>query len=132
MIDVWAELSKVYNMENIPDEAMSIIGDVMLAWSDEQDAISRYAVKSLIEVWHSGDTGNVEGLLKMIDALPSQPPHEGMASTQPEIIRCKDCKYQNRGKNECESWNLCNYRPWLHIPTDDEHYCGYAERREDG
>ena len=43
MIDVWAELSKVYNMKGIPDEAMSIIGDVMLAWSDEQDTISRQA-----------------------------------------------------------------------------------------
>jgi hypothetical protein len=48
---------------------------------------------------------------------------------QSEIIRCKDCRYQDKGSNESESWNLCGYRPWLHVPTEDEHYCGYAKRR---
>ena len=55
----------------------------------------------------------------------------GLPSAQPEIIRCRDCRYQYKGCNESESWNVCGYRPWLHVPTDDEHYCGYAERRAD-
>ena len=29
--DIWDKLSEVYNMENVPDAALSIIGDVMLA-----------------------------------------------------------------------------------------------------
>ena len=37
-MNIWDELSKVYNMPGIPDEAMSIIGDVMLAWSESQGA----------------------------------------------------------------------------------------------
>ena len=53
------------------------------------------------------------------------------ASAQPEIIRCKDCQYQSKGQNECETWNLCGYRPWQYTPTTDEHFCGYAERREE-
>lgn len=56
---------------------------------------------------------------------------EQMLSAQPEIIRCKDCRFQDKGRNESEYWNLCGYRPWLHVPTEDEHYCGYAERRTD-
>ena len=54
---------------------------------------------------------------------------EELPSVQPEIIRCKDCRFQDKGLNESESWNLCGYRPWLHVPTEDEHYCGYAKRR---
>lgn len=49
-----------------------------------------------------------------------------------EIIRCKDCKYQDKGRNECETWNLCGYRPWQYMPITDDHFCGYAERRTDG
>lgn len=47
-----------------------------------------------------------------------------------EVVRCRDCKYQNKGENESESWNLCGYRPWLYIPTSDDHFCGYGERGE--
>lgn len=57
---------------------------------------------------------------------------EEVPTAEPQIIRCKYCKYQNKGQNESESWNLCGYRPWLYIPTNDDHFCGYAERRQDG
>ena len=64
---------------------------------------------------------------------------------QPEIIYCKDCKHWRRQTNYqgsplpfgfCESDDM-----WLslsgetyeveNIDTDDDFYCGYAERRED-
>ena len=32
----WDALSKVYNMPNVPDEAIEIIGDVMLALHDDE------------------------------------------------------------------------------------------------
>ena len=48
-----------------------------------------------------------------------------------ELIRCKNCMYQKKGENEEEAWNLCGYRPWMYTPIDDEHFCGYAERRQD-
>ena len=57
---------------------------------------------------------------------------EQLPATQPQpVVRCKACRFQDKGRNESESWNLCGYRPWLHVPTEDEHYCGYAERRTD-
>ncbi len=47
-----------------------------------------------------------------------------------EVVRCKDCKYQNKGQNECESWNLCEYRSWLYFPVNDDDYCSKGERNE--
>ena len=47
------------------------------------------------------------------------------------VVRCRYCKYQNKGENESESWNLCMFRPWLYIPTSDNHFCGYGERGEE-
>ena len=66
-------------------------------------------------------------------------------SAQPKIIHCKDCKHWRQNTNYqgvplsfgfCESDDM-----WLslygetydvsHIDTDDDFYCGYAERRTD-
>lgn len=47
-----------------------------------------------------------------------------------EVVRCKYCKYQDKGENDCEAWNLCGYRPWLHIPTEDDAFCSKGERKD--
>lgn len=47
-----------------------------------------------------------------------------------EVVRCADCKYQDKGENDCEAWNLCGYRPWLHIPTEDDAFCSKGERKD--
>jgi hypothetical protein len=66
-------------------------------------------------------------------------------SAQPEIIRCKDCKYWRRQINYAGallSFGFCESEDmWAslygetseveHIDTADNHYCGYAERRTD-
>lgn len=46
-----------------------------------------------------------------------------------EVVRCKDCKYQNKGQNECDSWNMCEYRSWLYFPVNDEDFCSNGERK---
>ena len=52
---------------------------------------------------------------------------------QPEaIVRCRDCKFQNKGSNEVDAWNLCNFRSWLYIPISDYCFCNFGERRTDG
>ena len=56
---------------------------------------------------------------------------ETMTSAQPEIIKCRDCKYyewmSNRVPDEqtwfCHNWN---------VETGKDDFCSYAERREDG
>lgn len=47
-----------------------------------------------------------------------------------EVVRCADCKYQEKGDNDCEAWNLCGYRPWLYIPTEDDAFCSKGERKD--
>ena len=63
-----------------------------------------------------------------------------------EVVRCKDCKHWRRQTNYagaqlsfgfCESddmWRSLYGETYevSHIDTDDDFYCGYAERREDG
>ena len=62
------------------------------------------------------------------------------------LVRCKDCKHWRRQTNYagaqlsfgfCESddmWRSLYGETYevSHIDTDDDFYCGYAERREDG
>ena len=71
---------------------------------------------------------------------------ETLPSAQPEIIRCKDCKHWRQQTNYqgaplsfgfCESddmWRSLYGETYevSHIDTDDDFYCGYAERRTDG
>ena len=75
----------------------------------------------------------------MIDAIKELP------SAQPEIIRCKDCKHWRQQTNYqgaplsfgfCESddmWRSLYGETYevSHIDTDDDFYCGYAERKTD-
>ena len=68
---------------------------------------------------------------------------EQLPSVTPKIVRCKDCKYWKQQINYrgvpfsfgfCESddmWRSLYGETYevAHIVTDDDHYCGYAERR---
>lgn len=63
-----------------------------------------------------------------------------------EVVRCKNCKHWRRQTNYagaqlsfgfCESddmWRSLYGETYevAHIDTDDDFYCGYAERRQDG
>ena len=87
------------------------------------DLISR---KSAIEALRRAEAlTRAFGYHNVVDTIRELP------SAQPEIIWCKECKYQRKGQNECEAWNLCGYRPWQYTPITDEHFCSYAERRTD-
>lgn len=65
----------------------------------------------------------------MRDLISRQKAIETLSSTQPEIIRCKDCKY-HRQNDYGDSW--CAHSKGLDgyelMPTD---FCSYAERRTD-
>ena len=55
----------------------------------------------------------------------------GLPSAQPDIIRCKDCKYWHSGSCEYPE-HVVNCQDYYvgDIETEAEHFCGYAERRE--
>jgi hypothetical protein len=52
-----------------------------------------------------------------------------LSSAQPEIIRCKDCKYGNpNGMYGCKCYHYKRYEVHEMRPDD---FCSYAERRTD-
>ena len=53
---------------------------------------------------------------------------EALPSAQPEIIRCKDCKYNS---NTCGNYVNCDIIPQMFGRTVDN-FCSMAERRTDG
>lgn len=57
--------------------------------------------------------------------------HEAKPADVVEAVRCKDCKWQDKGENECESWNMCRHNVIEHFAIYDEHFCKWGERRED-
>ena len=77
--------------------------------------ISRAAAIDAIEITPFDDYGDYMRARELIEALPS---------AQPEIIRCKDCKY-NATSKKC-----LNPDSFFLIPADDD-FCSLAERREE-
>lgn len=63
------------------------------------------------------DNGNIESVCKDKDVIAML---YSLPSAQPEIIRCKDCKWCNMGE--------CEHKLGLFV-ANDENYCSYAERR---
>ena len=55
---------------------------------------------------------------------------EDLPSAQPEIIRCKDCKYKNLS-DICEYFEVSAgyYTVWHHVEDND--FCSRGERRSD-
>ena len=85
------------------------------------DTISRQAAIDALTEYGNGRTVyiSVEEAFRRIEQLPS---------AQPEIIRCKDCKY-------CEHWYADKGRCFLWheggIDVFEDGFCNYAERRTD-
>ena len=78
------------------------------------DTISRQAVLDAIRRLPNAGIHwfvSAESVLKVVLNLPS---------AQPELIRCKDCKYNG----ECSIQFVAN--------ADDKFFCGEGERRQDG
>lgn len=90
----------------------------------ETDLISRQAA---IDAWKADFKGYVDsldllrddynGIMEYIDETPS---------AQSEIIRCKDCKYQDEGYRRIS----VKWLPCMDIRPGSNWYCGSAERRE--
>ena len=89
------------------------------------DLISRQAAIDLLkQMRKDGDMVPWEGknVFARIRELPT---------IQPEIVRCKDCQYWNKGSCECRE-HAVNCQDYYvgDIETEAEYFCGYAERRE--
>ena len=82
------------------------INELVVAGKENADSVLRY-------------------LNRVIDEIKQLPP------IQPEIVRCKDCQYWNKGSCECPEHDVnCQDYYVGDIETEAEYFCGYAERRE--
>ena len=99
------------------------------------DAVSREAVKELaysqIRSMYCGVAlkEQRETMLRIADNVIGL--LAPVASKQPEIVRCKDCKYWHSGSCEYPE-HVVNSQDYYvgDIETEAEHFCGYADRRE--
>jgi len=73
--------------------------------------------------FHNGSYG--ESVNAAIKALEQEP------SAQPEIIRCKDCKYWREHKYAKETKRYIPFCGFNAIYTKSDDFCSRAERREE-
>ena len=45
-----------------------------------------------------------------------------------EVVRCKDCRWYDKGENVADSWELCKRHKHN---TEDDGYCHHGERKEE-
>ena len=90
------------------------------------DLISRQAaidaLDGKIEITGRTNAEAVKGYVRLVkDRL------ERLPSAQPEIVRCKDCKYRD------ENWRRVSVRwlPCMDVRTGSNWYCGSAEKKDD-
>ena len=78
----------------------------------KDDLISRQALLESIErISVKGNVLDDDWIYRFVQEFPS---------AEPEIIRCKDCKYYKENTMVCSRYGL-----------EDDDYCSWAERREE-
>lgn len=98
---------------------------IILGFFSDEDGAMTDTEKTILSVSKAVCNG--------VRELPSEQPEvlacgEGELIAQPEIVRCKDCKYWNDefAKDKSTCWLPC-----MSMTTHREWYCGSAERRTD-
>ena len=90
------------------------------------DLISRQAAIEAIATWDWQDAYLPIHFKQVLEELPS---------AEPEIIRCKDCKWYEADIMG-NPWGVCFHRDRIlenvGFQMDENSYCSMGERREDG
>lgn len=63
--------------------------------------------------------GHLSWLCGKIDRMPTH-----------DVVRCKDCKHRDPEDHKCDSGAL--ERAGCIFPVQDDYFCAWGERREDG
>lgn len=48
-----------------------------------------------------------------------------------EVVRCKDCRWFDKGDNEVSTWSACTRTMGIKDIVTDTDYCSFVERREE-
>lgn len=48
-----------------------------------------------------------------------------------DIVRCKECRWLDKGENESCSWSMCtrHFGQYINVNADD--FCSYGDKRDD-
>lgn len=46
-----------------------------------------------------------------------------------EIVRCRDCMWHKKGRNEVDSWSICTEHNIRAGYVQDDDYCSWGERK---
>ena len=82
-----------------------------------KEYIERAAVKNLLDRY-----GGTDDALALIDTIP--------ASDVAEVVRCRECRWYDAGKNDSESWSDCTLRYGKHFNVSPMDFCSYGQRKE--
>lgn len=47
------------------------------------------------------------------------------------LVRCKECRWLDKGENESCHWSMCARHIGQYINVSDDDYCSYGERKDD-
>lgn len=47
------------------------------------------------------------------------------------VVRCKDCKWFSKGDNGFDAWECCTFTFGKYINVDENHFCSWAERKDE-
>ena len=48
-----------------------------------------------------------------------------------EVVRCKDCRWYDKGENEVSTWSICTRLMGIRDSVIDTDYCSFADRRQE-
>ena len=66
------------------------------------------------------DENDWEELVAFADAIAEQEPID--------IVRCRECKWFDSGKNDSEIWSMCTRHFGKYIDVNADDFCSYGER----
>ena len=90
---------------------------------DRQEALEAIGILQTYKLFAGDD-------MLLINQAEAQTELMMLPSAQPEIIRCKDCQHRDE-YGCCKHWKGLSMSA-IPIATDDDEFCSYAKRRQDG
>ena len=96
------------------------MGDTMIFPDTVEEFMEGYKIVDSKQIYTNG--------IKMIPIFRMEQWFEHLPSTKPEIVRCKNCKYCDRGIDE-DGNPFLKCLGWVYGGTQEEDFCSHAERR---
>lgn len=128
--DMWKMITSAY--DDIADShvaAYTMAVDALKAQGTCEDAVSRQTLQKELALYPIDDVTSEDeaGYNRAINDVQKMVLH--LPSAQPEVIRCKNCKFYTPMNRETKT-GIC--RLLMHQNFGDDWYCAGAERRTDG